>query len=167
MDTLVSERLTASPRIFHAFGLCGIASLSEFAMQGSIEDEIYGYDDEEKGEGWKLNMAEKAIPTNDLSIIEKLEYALQIAEAVADLHGYADGLILHLDLKQDQFFWNRDKSMIKLNDFSRATFLMWDDSKQEYCPCDENEYRRVRKRLFLCLICQLSKLAHIFHLFML
>ncbi|KAL3928574.1 MAG: hypothetical protein SGARI_004995 [Bacillariaceae sp.] len=138
LDSLVAERMTVSPRIFDMYGLCGIASYSQFALHGTIEDEIYGetvdhdeeYDYEKHG--------------NELSSVEKVEYCLQMALSVADLHGHENGLIIHEDLKADQFLWNEDQSAIKLNDFSRSVITMWNDNTQEYCEQDENEEREWR-----------------------
>jgi serine/threonine protein kinase len=138
LDTLVAERMTASPRIFAVFGLCGISSYSELALHGTIEEEIYGetmrddedYDYEKHG--------------NNLCSVQKAEYCLQMAQAVADLHGHKDGVIIHEDLKADQFLWNEAKTAIKLNDFSRSVIVMWDDSTQDYCAYDENEQREWR-----------------------
>jgi serine/threonine protein kinase len=141
LDTLISERLTASPRIFSTYGLCGIASLSEYAIHGTIEEDIYGPDDEESSEE---EVADSLDPYHNLSNVQKIEFALQISEAVADLHGFEGGVIMHEDIKADQFLWNEDKTLIKLNDFSRSVFMMWNDNTQEYCPYDEAEYRRVR-----------------------
>lgn len=143
LDTMISERLTASPRTISAYGLCGIASLSEFAKHGTIEEDIYGPDEDENGEPTKERAHDDWEPVNDLSNVEKIKYALQMAEAVADLHGFYGGVILHEDIKADQFLWNEDKSYIKLNDFSRSLFLMWDGTTQEYCAYDENECRSV------------------------
>ena len=67
-----------------------------------------------------------------------------MAQSVADLHGHKDGLIIHEDLKADQFLWNEDQSAIKLNDFSRSVIVMWNDNTQEYCEQDENEQREWR-----------------------
>jgi len=142
---LVSERLTSSPRIVDTYGLCGIASLSEYAAYGGITRDVYGvrqgrYRRDKDGyflfPDWR--------PLNKLSPVEKLKYALNMAEAVADLHGFSDGVIIHDDLKVSQFLWGPDGSSIKLNDFNRAIFRMWDDNKQQYCAWDESETRKNR-----------------------
>jgi serine/threonine protein kinase len=148
VDTLVSERLTASPRIFDTYGLCGIASLSEFAEQGSIEKQVYiaghssssSNQQDSKEEGRPIT---NTTNNNGLSTMQQLEYALQMTNAIADLHGHVDGVIFHEDIKIEQFLWNDDQTMIKLNDFNRAVFMLWNDQTQEYCPYDENEIRRV------------------------
>ncbi|KAG7338327.1 phospholipid-translocating P-type ATPase, flippase [Nitzschia inconspicua] len=142
-DTLVAALLTPSPRIFKTYGLCGIASLSEYAMHGTIEDDVYGPDEDERDPTMEKK-AEDWEPVNDLYNIQKVRYALQMAEAVADLHGFHSGVIIHEDIKLDQFLWNEDKSLIKLNDFSRAVFMMWHDKDQLYCAQDEEEYREFR-----------------------
>ncbi|KAL3895004.1 MAG: hypothetical protein SGARI_007583, partial [Bacillariaceae sp.] len=138
VDALIAERMTASPRIFDFYGYCGIASFSEFALHGTIEEDLGGDYIPKKA---KYDFRKH---NNDASPAEKVEYCLQMALAVADLHGHKDGMIVHEDLKSDQFLWNADQSAIKLNDFSRSVIMRWDDNTQSYCMQDENEQREWR-----------------------
>lgn len=59
--------------------------------------------------------------------------ALQMAESIADLHGFKDGVIVHDDIQLCQWLRNRD-GKLKLGDFNRARVLQWDRRKQKYCP---------------------------------
>lgn len=65
--------------------------------------------------------------------MEKLEISKQMAEAVADLHGFSGGVMVHQDIQLSQFLFNKDKSLVKLNDFNRAEFLLWDEEEEKYC----------------------------------
>ena len=140
IDALVAERLTASPRIYDVYGLCGISLISELFLHGDVQKDIYPPDSESSDEEEDVNWE----PLNvHLSTIQKLQFALQIAESVADLHGNSGGVIVHQDLKLDQLLWNEDKTMIKLNDFNRAEMMFWNDKDNEYCQYSEHEFRRV------------------------
>lgn len=55
-----------------------------------------------------------------------------MAEAIADLHGFKDGVIVHGDIQLSQFLFSRD-GQLKLNDFNRAEILLWDTEKRGYC----------------------------------
>jgi len=55
-----------------------------------------------------------------------------MAEAIADLHGFKDGVILHGDIQLSQYLFSRD-GQLKLNDFNRAEVLLWDTEKRDYC----------------------------------
>jgi serine/threonine protein kinase len=151
VDTLVSERMTSSPNIIDTYGYCGLASLSEYALHGSVDNDIVP--DVENDGDWTS--------VNRLSPIQKIQYALQIAEAVADLHGFADGIIVHHDQKLDQFMWNADKTRIRLNDFNRAVFMTWDDTTRQYCRFNEEEVRLVSP-LQLCA----NRMTNVFHTYL-
>ena len=96
MDAMVAERLSSSPRIYDIYGFCGLSILSEFFPHGDIEDEAVtgsGYLSEEEQQ--KL---EDLTSYNDISAGQKLVMSLQMAEALADLHGDKDGVMVHQDM---------------------------------------------------------------------
>ena len=41
--------------------------------------------------------------------------------------------MVHQDIQLSQFLFNSDKSLVKLNDFNRAEFLLWDEDEEKYC----------------------------------
>ncbi|KAL3943377.1 MAG: hypothetical protein SGBAC_002543 [Bacillariaceae sp.] len=125
MDAIVAERLTSSPRIYDIYGYCGLGILSEFFPHGDLEEEIVPDEDASVEDGYS--------PQNELSPVQKLIVAKQMADAVADLHGHEGGIIVHQDIQLSQFLWNADKTIVKLNDFNRAEFVLFDDHKNEYC----------------------------------
>jgi serine/threonine protein kinase len=135
MDALVAERLTSSPRIYDIYGYCGLGILSEFFPHGDMEDVAV------PGEGYikseKLQDGSELQPQNDLTALQKLEICTQMAEALADLHGNPNGVIVHQDMQLSQFLWTADKSRVKLNDFNRAEYMLWDDEEKEYCRYHE------------------------------
>jgi len=136
VDALVAERLTASPRIYDVYGHCGLSILSELFLHGDLEEDAYFDEDDFDENIWE--------PQNNLTAVEKLEISLQMAEALADLHGYPGGVIVHQDIKMPQFLWNKDKTIVKLNDFNRAEFMLWNDQNHDYCRYNEFEHRHWR-----------------------
>jgi hypothetical protein len=131
MDAVVAERLTASPRIFDIYGMCGLSILSEFFPHGDMDDIAF------LGEGYMepedLEDEDEVKPQNNLTPIEKLTIALDMAESIAELHGHPGGVIVHGDIHTGQFLYNLDKSLTILNDFNRAEWMTWDDKKKDYC----------------------------------
>lgn len=98
MDAMVAERLSSSPRIYDIYGFCGLSILSEFFPHGDIEGEAVtgsGYLSKEEQEEQKL---EGLTTYNDISPEQKLVMSLQMAEALADLHGDTDGVMVHQDV---------------------------------------------------------------------
>jgi len=135
MDAIVAERLTASRRTYSIYGTCGIGILSEYFPHGQLEeiviiddDEIFDDIDEEE---------RPLLSYNNMPGLTKLKMSLHMAEALADLHGYSGGVIVHQDIKLDQFFLNANRTELILNDFNRAEFLLWDQCNNEYCGYKE------------------------------
>jgi hypothetical protein len=63
-------------------------------------------------------------PMNNLTLAEKLDMALVMAESLADIHGYRGGVIAHGDVHPDQ--WLRSSTgQIKVNDFNNAEMLVF------------------------------------------
>lgn len=89
-DALIMERLTKSPRIVDLFGHCGFAVWVE-AIPYEVEGVVV------PGEGYikqvDLHDEEKLNPQNHYTDEEKLNIALTMAESIADLHGFKDGLM--------------------------------------------------------------------------
>lgn len=127
MDALVMERLTASPRIADIYGHCATSVYSEFLPDEAEERIIPG-----DGDGSDLNDKEDVDPKNNFTISEKLDLALQMAESIADLHGYKYGVIVHDDIQLAQFLFAPD-GRLKLNDFNRAEAMLFDEEDGSYC----------------------------------
>jgi hypothetical protein len=88
-DALVMERLTASPRIVDIYDHCGTAVRVE-AIPYEIEDVIVPDGNMQQNE---LHDESDVQPQNDYTATEKLEIALDMVESLADLHGFADGIM--------------------------------------------------------------------------
>lgn len=126
-DALVMERLTASPRIVDIYGHCGATVWVE-AMPNEVEEIIV------KGEGMakQKDLPSELTPLNPYTVEEKLDMALYMAESLADLHGFADGVIVHDDVQLCQWLRTKD-GRLKLGDFNRAEVMDYNAKKGEYC----------------------------------
>jgi serine/threonine protein kinase len=128
-DAIIMERLTSSPRIVNIYGHCG----------SSVTVQTIPYDVEEyviPGTGMMqqkdLHDEDDVKPQNNFTPSEKLEMALQMAESIADLHGYPGGIIVHGDIQLCQ--WLRSgKDKLILGDFNRAEIMSWNEKKEMYC----------------------------------
>ncbi len=130
MDAIVAELTTSSPRTFDIYGFCGIGILSEMFLHGDVEGLIMTEEDLKQED---LPDKDEVKPQNDLTAQQKLVIALEMAEGLAVLHGYTNGLIIHDDVQLSQYLFNADYSILKLSDFTRAEFPLWDEENQEYC----------------------------------
>ena len=95
MDAIVAERLTASPRIYNIYGTCGIGIISEYFEQGQVEEIAIPTDDIDYSHEDEFG---PLVCYNNLTGLMKLKLSLQLAEALADLHGYPGGPIVHQDV---------------------------------------------------------------------
>lgn len=130
MDAMVAERLSSNPRTFDIYGFCGLGIMSEFFYHGDIERfAISG--DGHADQGYDRDELE---PQNNLKAKEKLVLSLEMAEGIAVLHGYGGGIIVHDDIQLSQYLLNKKKTMLKINDFNRAEFMLYDETAQRYCP---------------------------------
>ena len=95
-DAMVMERLTKSPRIVDAYGHCGLAVWVEaipHEVQEVIIDPNGTSDGMAKFEEQEQRMAQTLSSLNSYTVEEKLELALSMAESLADLHGYSEGVM--------------------------------------------------------------------------
>lgn len=99
MDALVSEKLSWSSRMVDIFGFCGLAMITEAMMHGDLMDLAVP-----KGGHLKEPMLdkEKLQDHSPFSPDKKLELALDMVEAVALLHSYPGGVIVHDDIQLPQ-----------------------------------------------------------------
>eukprot|EP00978_Attheya_sp_CCMP212_P012268 scaffold30482_cov53-Attheya_sp.AAC.6 len=129
-DAIVMERLTESPIIVDIYGFCAMSIYSEL-LPREVEQYVvpgYGYVDEDG-----LHDEDDVKPQNNYTVTEKLEMAMQMAETLAVLHGFKDGVIVHDDVQLCQWLYTKD-GKLKLNDFNRAEIRMFDSETGKYCP---------------------------------
>jgi len=134
MDALIMERLTASPRIPDINGHCGTTMLTEF-LNKEIEPLMVpgsGACSTQKCRDKWLPAEGDVLSKNMFTPTEKVEMALAMAEALADLHGFRDGVMVHDDVMPSQFLY-AENGKIKLNDFNRGEAMLFDEQDGTYC----------------------------------
>jgi hypothetical protein len=133
-EVAILEGLTASPRITDIYGYCGFTTMQE-VLPEEIEELINPFGSTAHQEDLDIlqQVDGQVHPQNNLTAMEKLDLALGMAEAIADIHGFKGGVILHGDLHQAQFMKNR-QGKVKMNDFNLGSILEWNDRDQKYCP---------------------------------
>lgn len=128
-DALVMERLTSSPRILNMFGHCSMSMLVQ-PMPYEVEAHVV------PGNGMikqaELDEFEDVKPMNNFNVSEKLGIALEMAESLADLHGYKSGVIVHDDVQLCQWLRGHDNKLV-LGDFNRAEVMEWNTKDERFC----------------------------------
>jgi hypothetical protein len=141
IEALLMERLSASPHIGDIFGYC---AMSTFVQEGEeITYDIVPAEDSGRERG-RISQQELdgvyqtngVSPFNEpkLNVKDKLVIALQMSKSLAELHGYAGGVIVHDDVFPDQ--WMKvpgSDNQIFLNDLNNAVVLDWHQTEQRYC----------------------------------
>ena len=130
MDALISERLTFSSRIVDMYGHCGLSILAEWLPGGDLESMAVPTSGFIKQEDLHDEM--DVNPQNNLTAIEKLVIAKEMAEALAVLHGFSEGIIIHDDIQPTQFLHD-ERGHIKLNDFNRGEVMLYNEEEQQWC----------------------------------
>lgn len=131
IEAVVMERLRKSPRIMDIYGHCGYSVTAEVVPIEFEEVVVFG-------EGYKSQNAvakrnrDGLRPYNNFTAEEKLGFALTMAESLADLHGFSDGVIVHDDAQLCQWLRLPDGTM-KLGDFNRASIMEYDIVNEMYC----------------------------------
>eukprot|EP00978_Attheya_sp_CCMP212_P048547 scaffold539665_cov59-Attheya_sp.AAC.1 len=115
-DSMVMEQRTASPHIINIYGMTAASQLLELAPGGEITRDI----------------------VRKLSPKKKLEYAIDIAQAVADLHG-SDNTLVHGDMWIGQLLFSAD-GKLKLCDFNQGFFQRWNKVQNISCPMRGENY---------------------------
>lgn len=137
-EAIIMERLTSSPWIVDIFGYCGFSILAENMVGEATKDIIPGSETDCNSCGYmqqeKLDELQKddVVPMNKLSDEQRLDYAIAMAKAIAVIHGFVGGVILHGDIHTVQYL-KAASGQIKLNDFNNAEIMDWNRGSGEYC----------------------------------
>jgi serine/threonine protein kinase len=123
-DALVMERLASHGNIVSAFGHCGTSTVVE-ALPYEVEQ--YVVPKETSGRRSDNSNSNRYTP------IEKVRMALEMAESLAALHGFAGGAISHNDVQLSQWLRSRTDRLV-LGDFHSSRILSWNHQQQSYCP---------------------------------
>lgn len=135
-EAIIMERLTSAPSIVDIYGHCGTSILAE-TMPGEVTTDIVplpGYIDQSDLD------KKPTLCQNNLTIQEKLEIAIVMAESMAEIHGFVGGVMVHGDIHPDQYLRSKD-GKVKLNDFNNAEILDWNvKQNNQYCLTDRGQW---------------------------
>ena len=133
-EAVILEQLSENERFIDIHGYCGVSTLLEGA-KGELTGEVMPSSGFIKQDKLDMFQKEDVMPLNYLSLTEKLDLAIVMAEALADLHGFKGGAIAHGDVYPSQ--WLRTYGgKLKLNDFNAAEVSEYDVVNQRYCTFD-------------------------------
>lgn len=148
-EAVIMERLTASPRIVDIYGHCGTSLAAEYMQDITLElvpgKSILAADrGRMKQNDLDRIQMDDIHPMNNLTLAEKLDKALVMAESLADLHGFSGGAIVHGDVHPDQWLRSVSSSLsspssssssgqMKLNDFNNGMILEYSAQNHSYC----------------------------------
>jgi hypothetical protein len=122
-DALIMGQAVASPYVLNIHAYCAYSNLVE-SMPLSLED-------------WINEKQETAEP------IELLRIAYQVAQGVADMHLFHNGMatMAHIDIKPSQFLYSSKTRVFKVNDFNRGR-LLTSKKPPQVCPFTLNGKHR-------------------------
>jgi hypothetical protein len=133
-EAVILEQLSNNDRFINIHGYCGVSTLLEGAT-GDFTQEIMPSSGFISQEDLDVFQKDDVLPLNNLSLMEKLDSAIVMAEALADLHGFKGGAIAHGDVYPSQWLRTYD-GKLKLNDFNAAVVPEYDPVNQQYCTFD-------------------------------
>ena len=177
-EAIIMERLTHSPRTINTYGYCATSILTQ-AMQRSIwqqvvpgqgqmsQSELDTIQDQQSAGKSEDGGFSDVHPFNNYTIVQKLHMSLRMAEALADMHGYEHGVIVHGDVHPEQWLLDFNGDTI-LNDFNNAEILDYDPIEQEYCGSFRKQGGGVSWFICLSMLCveytfqvtQIMRFAH-------
>jgi serine/threonine protein kinase len=114
-DALIMNQAKASPYVLDMYAYCAFSVLVE-AMPHNLEQ-------------WIPEKQKTAKP------IELLHIAYQVAQGVADMHLFHNGMAtaVHLDIQTKQFLYSEETQVFKVNDFNSGR-LLTSKEPSNVCP---------------------------------
>eukprot|EP00977_Amphora_coffeiformis_P000909 scaffold190_cov171-Amphora_coffeaeformis.AAC.34 len=132
MDISVASAVSPHPLVVDIYGACALGMLSEPMQKGDVDVASIPEYRRHRCNQADIEGHREIVKMNDLNAATKLEWALQMAESVALLHNHPHGVIVHDDVQLFQWLI-ADDGHIKMNDFNRAEFMVYDEEHKEYC----------------------------------
>lgn len=137
IDALISEIYSSNERFVDIYGYCAMSMMAEYMWHGDLEAQAMPFYSRSARNYQTWNETQR-LYLNRLYPHEKLRIALEMAEAIAFLHNYPGGAIVHNDIQLGQWLMTSDGSsseryLTALNDFNRAEILMYDEEHEHYC----------------------------------
>jgi serine/threonine protein kinase len=135
-EAIIMEQLTSSPRTTNIYGYCGDSMIVEKGNE--IEAKILPHMPEQIEQGHMRQseldklQTHDVHPMNNLTNEDKLDFAIEMAEGLAEQHGFIKGVMVNDDVSLKQWLMADDGRVI-LNDFGNTDFLKWDEKGKNYC----------------------------------
>jgi hypothetical protein len=106
-EALIMDQLTGSPRIVDIYGHCGLTMVAEHMVE-EVTPRMTPFPERHNinRHQVKKEQADGVHPYNNLTLTEKLDLAILMAESLADIHGFAGGVIAHGDTHPVQWLKN-------------------------------------------------------------
>ena len=153
-EVLVMEILSGSPRTSNIYGWCSTSTIVQYGRE-ITNDVVPLWGDWQEAAGRisqrQLDQLEKedVYPMNNFTAHEKLKMALIMAEALAEMHGHVGGVIVHDDVRVNQWLItddddDNDDGRLVLNDMNSAVILDWNFENKTYCKYQKNYGGRLR-----------------------
>ena len=136
-EAMVMEILASSNRTTDFYGFCA-TSIWVQAAKDVTRDIVPELESQpERGRILQEDLdrlsQDRPYSFNNFTTVEKLIAAISMAEALAEMHGYKGGVIVHDDVHPDQWLVTYDGRII-LNDINNAEPLHWSYETKEFCP---------------------------------
>jgi serine/threonine protein kinase len=130
-EALIFDQLTTVPLVLNIYGYCGGSVVVE-AMAADLHKIVIPGDGQASQSKLDQIPIDQPLGQNSLTVPEKLQIALEMAESLASLHGYNGGLIIHSDTHPEQWLFDTNGTA-KLNDFNNAYLPTWSMERGDYC----------------------------------
>ena len=150
LEAMIMETTTASTVTSYIYGHCSTTLLVESLqdvthsivpfhkqyqpIRGRVSDIVlHSLEAQQAKRLHATNSTSEPYSFNPLTVVEKLQYARQMSQALVEMHGYVGGVIVHDDVHPDQWLLSHDKTRIVLNDMNNAVILLWSRQYNKYC----------------------------------
>jgi hypothetical protein len=127
MDCAVLELLSSSPSIVNSYAYCGLDQIGEAMLNGDFEAIAWPIGGRKN---ITLNDANHLDPQNRLTPDDKLRFALEMAEALAELHGFYGGVLVHDDVQLS--VRARSENISSATPSNKRSHLSWFDLSNTY-----------------------------------
>jgi len=142
---VLGDWMSTSPRFAPLYGHCGgsVAVPLAESMERQLIPDLDEYSSSEPGfltqtqlEQWLQEQPDRHEQNpprvNRVSDRQKLEWAIAMTESIAELHGFANGCLVHDDIQPQQ--WLLLNGELVLNDVNNVLALAYNQDEGDYCP---------------------------------
>lgn len=136
MDGKVSAAILPHPLYVDLYAFCFVGMLGEYMGGGDMEQ--LSLINEYRCKPTPILLSPEVSPQkplafgNNFSATQKLQFSLDMAEALALMHNHPGGVLIHDDIQLSQFLL-APNGRVKFNDFNRAEIMQFDQQHNQYC----------------------------------